>query len=908
MKSVSMIVKKCLRLCMIAAAVMCMSPAVPAADRVTAGKVHVEGLYSIEKRELLDTMGIREGSAVTAEQVRDGIKRAFLKGIFEDIAVHVPDGPSPDVFIRVRERDFISSVRIQGEYGVSRQVIRDLFPMKEDMEMRYDSLQSASREVELGLAKRGFPAARVSASVRNTSRPHRVFLEVEVQAGQPLIIRETALSFEPGSAPASDIDEGIWRELRLGSGDVYSEVSMEIGVRRIREFLKRQGYFKPAVGPWSFRDGSLSLSVNPGKRLVVKMDGNSALSEDTLLREAPFFENETFTDDMVDEAMDRMTALYHSKGYPYAQIAPVVNADDRSITLTLFVFEGERIKVGTVSFRGISLPPKRLQGIMSLAEGQPYNADSLDRDKDSLREFYGALGYLDASVKSADVSVDRGRGVADITVVIEEGMRTELGSVEFKGASADMMPALRDVSGLKPGDPYNEVDISDARLRLLEYYGSKGYTGVDISVTRSMADRKAAIVFVITEGTPKVFGETVIVGNRQTRYEVIRRELLHREGEPFNARLFSEERRRLYRLGLFTDLEVDSVDAAGNRRDVILRVSEGKAGWVEFGLGYGDFEKYRGMVEVGYRNLWGMNRQGSFRVELSSLEKRLLLQYNEPWLFGTPLPLKVFFLHENRRELNVSNGEILYRLNRYAINAGVEKKLGTNTKGEFSYEFSIVHTADVKPDVILTREDTGTIAISGVKPALVYDTRDNPIDPRSGILAGMSLKIASLVFLSEANFAKLELHGAHFRSFGSRVTLALSLRGGVAYGIGKTEQLPIVERFFLGGRTTVRGYSQDTLGPKGADGNPTGGNAFFAGTLECRTIVGRGIGLVPFFDVGSVWVKTADINPKDLKYTAGLGLRYSTPVGPLSVDYGYKLSRETGESRGEFHFSVGHAF
>jgi outer membrane protein insertion porin family len=295
-------------------------------------------------------------------------------------------------------------------------------------------------------------------------------------------------------------------------------------------------------------------------------------------------------------------------------------------------------------------------------------------------------------------------------------------------------------------------------------------------------------------------------------------------------------------------------------------------------------------------------------LEASSLERRLVLQYTEPWFLGSPQPLKTFFFYENKKELNLTNGDILYKLNRYVLTAGTEKNVSKTTKVSLFYEFSLVHTWDVQPDVVLTREDTGTLAISSIKPGLIYDTRDNPFDPRKGFLAGASAKIATFLLLSEVNFAKLEVYGSHFRSLGRRVTLALAARGGIAYGLGKTTELPIVERFFLGGGTTVRGYDQDTLGPKGADGNPTGGNAFLMGNVELRTNVGKGIGLVPFLDMGNVWVKAREIDPADLKYTAGLGLRYATPVGPLRVDYGFKLNRERDESIGALHFSIGHAF
>jgi outer membrane protein insertion porin family len=224
------------------------------------------------------------------------------------------------------------------------------------------------------------------------------------------------------------------------------------------------------------------------------------------------------------------------------------------------------------------------------------------------------------------------------------------------------------------------------------------------------------------------------------------------------------------------------------------------------------------------------------------------------------------------------------------------------------YEYSIVRTTDVQPDVILSREDEGTLAISSLRPSLVYDTRDNPFEPTRGIVAGLSLKMASYLLFSETDFLKMTLYGSTFHRLHKRIVLALSARGGIAYGFNDTDELPLVERFFLGGRFSVRGYEQDTLGPKGADDNPTGGNAFAMGSVELRTNIGWGVSIVPFLDFGNVWVKVDDFNPSDIKYTAGLGLRYSTPVGPLRVDYGFKLNKEKDESSGELHFSIGHAF
>lgn len=876
---------------------------------VTAGKVEIKGLSTVSETEFMGMLGIAPGQEVSAEIVRDGIKRAYYKGLFDDIVVRVPEGENPTVEVTVRERDFIDKITVTGSSELSGRVIRLLFLLKEGEQMRYDLIGKAETALKDEIAQYGFPDSKVKVRVEQAGRPYRVNVAVDVDTGRPLIIRKITIVLPPShiASPESGAS-AVLGAMKLSAGDVYNRVKLAADLKRIKDFYRKQGYYGPVVGPASYLDGDLEIKVVPGKRLTMRVEGNSAISSKNLIREAPFSEMGDLNDETIEEAIGRMLALYRSKGYAFAQIAPVTHAGEEEIAITFFVFEGEKVKIKSISIAGATLPPERLKGVMSLSEGDVFNPDLIDRDKDSLREFYRALGYLDVSVKDIETKIDRASAKVEIAVEIDEGKKTEIGSIGITGEKPEMRDKLMELVRIKPGDPYNEIDITDARFRILDYYTNSGYTNVDVVVTRNVENYRADVAFKVTEGEEKFFGKTVIIGNKKTKYGVFRRELLYKEGQPYSLRALAEARQSLYKLGLFTDVEIEPIDGEDDEKDILIRVNEGNAGAVEFAVGYGDFEKYRGYVEASYRNLWGMNREVVLRVEESSLENRVVLQYNEPWFWGKRLPLRTFALYEKRTELNFDTRETLYKLQRYSFTAGVEKKVSDTVKTQFYYEFSLVNTFDVQPDVVLSREDTGTLAISGVKPAIVYDTRDNPFDPHKGFLAGISIKVATFLLLSETDFIKLEAYWSKFQRLSKRVTLAVSARGGVAYGMGSTEQLPIVERFFLGGRSTVRGYTQDSLGPKGEDGNPTGGNAYLMGNIEFRTDIGKGFGVVPFLDMGNVWQKASDMTPLQLKFTTGLGLRYNTPVGPLRVDYGVKLSRETGESRGEIHFSLGHAF
>jgi outer membrane protein insertion porin family len=541
-----------------------------------------------------------------------------------------------------------------------------------------------------------------------------------------------------------------------------------------------------------------------------------------------------------------------------------------------------------------------------LQTGEYYNPDLVVTDNENLLEFYRSLGYLNASSKETLISIKENRISLIFRMIEADQVRVK--SIEFFGNKVLSAEKIMAEIPIKKNNPYNEIDIINSKVKILELYHKQGYLDAAITINKEISGTDSSIAFSIREGTKSLFGKTVIIGNSDTKREVFSRVLLHKEDEPFNDSSLLKERQRLYRTGLFTGIEITPRVQAGNNRDVLYRVEEGEAGAFEFGGGYGEYERIRGFFDASYKNLFGMNREIAFRTEMSTLNRRFLLTYFEPWFLNQDLGFKVQLLKEYRKEINIDTHDTTYRLDRYAVIAGIEKKLDDRIKAEAYYELSRTNTYDVKPDIILTHEDSGTLLISAIKLGLIYDSRDNPFEPRSGYLVGLTYKIAAGILLSESEFHKVQMYLNRYIALSKDIVLAASLRGGYARSFDKTSSLPLVERFFLGGRTTVRGYDQDMLGPKGSDNNPTGGNVFAMENLELRFNVWKGLGLVTFLDGGNVWQKAGEFSFGSIKYTTGIGLRYNTPVGPIRVDFGYKLNRERGENIGAVHFSVGHAF
>ncbi|GAB4389876.1 MAG: outer membrane protein assembly factor [Thermodesulfovibrionales bacterium] len=865
---------------------------------MTPERVRVEGLHSIEREELLGLLGIAAGRPLGPAELRRGIKRAFLKGIFDDIAVSTSEEEPGTLVVSVRERDFIDDIDVRGNDDIPDKFIYAHLDLKERTVIRYDLLESVKKKLLEALRERGYPEAAVDIEVSGAGEPYRVDVLVKVTQGRP----DRVYRIEVVGQPEWEVKP----YMRTSEGDIYDQFRLREDLERLRRRFQGLGFLSPVAGPYTFSDGTLVVSVTPGRRLEIEIKGNEAVADRKLRAVMPFLEAGDVRDDLIEEAVSKMTDLYHEAGFPFVQIAPVLVEQEEVVEVSFFVYEGDKVLVDAINVEGISVSEGSVKEIMSLKEGGAFNPDVLESDVDRIRELLNALGYVDASVSEPRVEVSGKWATIGIDVV--EGPKYVISHINVEGVRSVSGEEVFQAMELKAGVPYNEVDIADARRRISTFYRTRGYLDASVGVSREFENSSARVIFQVDEGPRYFFGDTVIIGNTRTRPGVISRELPYEKGSPLDASLLYESRQGLYRLGIFREVDVRTLESYDHTSDIAVEVDEAKPGTIEFGFGYGDYEGLRGFFDIGYRNLFGLHRQASFRTELSSLSRRFILNYREPWFLGRRMPMRAFLLREERKEENIDTGEVRYRVRRTSANVGIERNLGRRTKLDLAYEYSLVETFDVKPDVVLSREDTGTLAISSIIPSVAYDTRDNPFDPKRGVFAGGSLKVASNFLLSETDFLKAQAHASTYIRLSRPLVLALGARGGVAQGLRDTSELPLVERFFLGGRNSVRGFAQDTLGPKGAEGTPLGGNAFLQGNVELRMRVAKSWRVVAFVDAGNVWLKIDEVDPLDLRYAAGLGLRYDTPVGPVRVDYGLKVDPEPGESSGEIHFSIGHAF
>ncbi|MBF0344720.1 MAG: outer membrane protein assembly factor BamA [Nitrospirae bacterium] len=897
---------------------------------VKVSHIAVLGLHSISEEEFLYMFGISVGEDLTAEKVRTGISRAFVKGVFDDIKVSVV---GTKVLVEVVERLFIDSIEVSGVSYLSGKKVKELLTLKEGMLFHTDAVERCRQDLRDSLLRHGFPAATVNIAAEKSKSPNRVKLLVNVNEGQPDIIREVLINGQPMTESLIDIR----------SGDIYNQQQIEEKLSEVKKILQKEGFLGYIIGPYVFDPKAkvLDIKMDKGKSLKIAFRGLSVFSEDTLINEMPFSDTGSVTQDSVNEAIQTMVSLYHQAGYINAVVTAKTWLRPDSYDVLFDMVEGDKYEISDIIFEGVTIDKNKLKDTLSLKKGQAVNPDVIDDEEDAVTLYYNSIGFTDAVVDSFDIIPDSDNKTALIKIAITEGVQSKIAKINITGNrfinTETIAPLIAMTEGCnlhgKAGDPLDETNIFNAKTRIITYYNRHGYGDVNVKVTTQAAETATTgcsapgivLTFIIEEGRGSVFGKTIVNGNQRTKWEVFRRIIKHQSGDAFNVTKLYEEVKDLYKTGLFSSVEFsvvegDSASLAQGRtllaskdnkkqiKDVIFKVKEANHGVIDYGVGYGEYEGLRGFFDVKYINLGGMNRQISLRTKVSSISQKYSLSYVEPWFTSYALPLRSTLSFEKREELDVDTRKIRYQLEKYTASSGVEKELSDNLKGQLSYEFNLVKTWDVSPDVTLSREDTGTLIISSIVPSILFDTRDNPSNPTDGFLIGASLKLASNLLLSQSNFIKAMGHINYYKALFKDITLAISLRSGMGQGWQRTVDLPLVERFFLGGSTSVRGYAQDTLGPKGSNGVPVGGNAFTMTNLELRFKVVGDFGLVSFVDTGGVWNDFKAINPLDVRYTTGMGLRYMTAIGPLRMDYGYKLNREKDEQPGRFYFSIGQAF
>ncbi len=868
--------------------------------------------------ELVPLLGVKTGDRFSASAISDGISYLYLKGRFKDIRVDgFRDGEGVRLVYTLMPITVVDEIKVKGAHAISASKIREALPGVGGRELREDKFSDYRAAVVTAYENDGYYGTGVDLSLENLPERHHAALVIALREPEPTLI--ASISFT-GNTIFSGRQLSRLMESTVGK-PFKSNILLDKDTAAIVARYNEAGYPAAKTGPVavSFRDhrAFVTIAVTEGPKVTAHFSGNHALSDRELRQQLLIWSEHDISDGIIDSSADKIKNLYRDDGFRNVKVDVKKAATASSLDLTFDVQEGVRTIVKEISVHGNRyFPEKQIRGEMALKESGwftavPYRDDLLDKDVEYLRDRYADAGFLSVQVKKkVDFSTDGRKAL--ISIDIEEGAQTRTGAVTFEGNEAFSAAQLLDIVSLKPGAPYNERSVDDDRYRILSAYSNRGYLYARVEAEKTLSDDVANVKYKISEDRPVRIGRIILRGNERTKEEVIMRELLVKPGDAYDYGKILKSQQRIYRFGYFSQARFEPLRPGEKEyvKDMLLTVEERPAGSADFGVGYGDLDRARVFAEVSYRNLFGLGHYAGIRVGESDILKQAILNYQQPWLFGHDLQGKLILNWSSAKHINSDTREIYYETRQTSAAYGVEKTVETR-KVSLTYAFENVENFNVEPGAILSPEDVGHVRVSSLTPALVWDLRDDIFNPRKGALYGITFKDALSALGSEADFTKLTVQGSWYVPVTTGIVTAFSTRLGLARPQRETIEVPIHERFYLGGSTTIRGFTQDSVGPsaRNPDGTttPTGGTRMVLFNLELRMVPAEGLGFVLFSDAGNVWVNQP-IQLNDIRASYGTGIRYGTPIGPLRVDYGWKIHRRPGESAGELHFNIGHTF
>ncbi len=627
--------------------------------------------------------------------------------------------------------------------------------------------------------------------------------------------------------------------------------------------------------------------------------------------------------------------FYRKHGYTKVSVHYKIESSDR---LRLDIDEGTIMTLGTITFDGNEHEPadKLFEFVVGptreryskLQKNLPFVEADVKEGVDLLHRLYVAEGFLDAAVDPPRYNFRDETSQVDVTIPIREGRQYFFGDVSFTGKTIYGAEELRGQIADLLEAPYTEARVADVPRRLQAYFKSRGYYDVKVEATgepTAARDGHIPVQVAIAPGPVYHFTDAQVSGLTRLHPTYVTKRFSNLNGKTYSPDLLDEKFRALMRTGLFTLLQIKPTPIAGDALRLDITAEEAKS--KEFGLsvGYGTYEGLIGGLQYRERDLFGSGRPITFSTEVSQRSYKGEILYENPFLMDTDVDLKtkvyaVSFDYDGYSKFELgARGELTRKITKqYEIGA------------IFTARHVEVTSAEIKDKYL----GQTSYFIDSIGFTQTLDLRESPLVAPRGFVFNNTLDVAAAALGSEIELFRTTVRAGYYLPFGPKNLtpgvvedkrgtflqrwfqqsgVAVGARLAVVHSLNNTGPdeavtLPIDERLFNGGGTTVRSFSERQLGPLDRHRNPLGGEFSTVFNAEYTfPIYGELQGAV-FTDAGNLLPTSEEPGLDELRYAVGLGLRYRLPIGPIRLDYGVNPDRHPGEDFGAFHFSFGFAF
>jgi len=529
-------------------------------------------------------------------------------------------------------------------------------------------------------------------------------------------------------------------------------------------------------------------------------------------------------------------------------------------------------------------------------------------DLERLQRFYESRGYY-GTIVTYDLTVDDDRGLVGARIEVREGAPVLISEidVEVAGSESDQKPPpLPKELPVKRGEIFREAEYQQAEQVLRALFLENGYAHVktERGAEVDLDEHRVRIRYKVQPGPITAFGQTAIKGTDTVDPELVSRELVYQAGETYSQAKVIESRDKILALDLFGAVRVAPAETPGTPVVVPMEVevTEKSHREIKLGLGYGTEDQFRTQLEWRHLNWLGGGRRLSVSAKYSSITTAGAINFVQPH-FLSPRTQGIVNLGYDQEK------EETYLRNVARFAPRLDHRFSSALTGFVGYRLEHNKLNEVAPATELALGDIRKKGIlSGPAVGLVWNTADDPFNPKKGEVISLAVDQAGAIWGGEFSYYKITAEAKKYIDIGWKTVFASRLKLGLGDAIGSDKNFPLFERFYAGGEKSVRGYGRRRLGPLARNDDPLGGLSLVEGSLELRRPIWKELNGAVFLDFGQVSKRSFDIPVGDLQFSAGVGVSYATPVGPLRLDVGFPFKPPRGDRSWQIHFSIGAYF
>ncbi|HEX4001609.1 MAG TPA: POTRA domain-containing protein [Candidatus Acidoferrales bacterium] len=944
--------------------VSCASLGMPAAaqeasiEGQTVSEVRVIYQSGQPAKEKIPPLPLVAGKRFDFAAERESLRDLYAMGDYASIQVTSAAGPEGLRIDFVVQPNFYNNViRVEGlSEPPSEPAALAAVRLSLGEPFRESSLREAVSRLQNSLSDDGLYEAKVtwSLTARDTEREMDVLFTVHpgprARVGNVTVDNQTPYT-----------DAQLLKRSKVSQKSAVTSAGLSHAAERVKNYLVKQGYlgagarFERGTYDAETKRVPLTFSVTAGPRIRIEIDG-AHVSKGQQKKLLPMYEEGAVDNDLLQEGRRNLRNYLQSQGYFDADVQVSSRQDDtrKERAITYQVMRGDRYRMAGIAFQGnkyfeTSLLERRLsvQPAAFLSSGR-FSQQLLRDDIDSVRDVYLSNGFRDAQVTATvDDQYLGKKNNLFVTFHVVEGTQTFISSLKIEGNHAISTATLLGVTGSTPGQPYSESSVTSDRNNILALYYNDGFPEASFNEDTVPGEKpnEMQLLYRITEGDRVDVAKVLLTGYQYTRPGIIARQVDIKAAGPLREADVATTQRQLYNLGVFDRVQIAPQNPSGTdpQKAVVVETLEGHRYTIAYGFGF-EVQRVasgttsngmlnpnaislsaspRGIFEISRANMFGRAQTLSFQGRASTLEYRFATTYTASnFLSDRNLSLLFTGYAEKTQDINT------FTSTRFEGGAQLVQKLSPSSSLLYRYFYRRVKAANLavaQDEIPLLSQPE---LVSGFGLTYARDRRDNPTDASHGSFNTADVSWATTALGSSASYFRGFFQNSSFYSIGRSFVIARSARFGIEEPLGNTVEginapfnpaqcssetqlqtediIPLPERFFAGGGTSLRGFGLNQAGPRDpCTGFPIGGLAVLIFNQELHfpmklPFVGSKLGGTIFYDGGNVftdvnhitlrWKPPSLTNLDYFSHTIGFGLRYPTPVGPVRVDFGYQIN------------------